>query len=236
MDTESSERQLQTEGNRLRWPTAARAAALVAAILALALFAYSARGVENYPGEVAFSSWLQSWRTSWLDGLMAGVSLLGDEIVAAAFLALAAVLLFIKGRRDAAMLIVAAPLVAFVARTVLKAAVARPRPSDDLVDIVRGADGYSFPSGHVMHYVVFLGVLLFTVTPETGRVRWLVQAGAAAAMVMVGISRVYLGAHWAGDVVAGYAFGGAVLLAAIWSWRRWSAARDSATNRRGQSP
>ncbi len=236
MDTESGEEQLPRDGIRTGRRQAVRAVALGAAIAALALFAFSARGVDNYPGEVAFSTWLQSWRSSWLDWLMAAVSLLGDEIVAGAVLILAGGWLFIKGHRGVAALVVAAPIAGFAARTIVKAAVARPRPSEDLVEIVRAADGYSFPSGHVMHYVVFLGVLLFTMAPEKRRLRWLVRAAVAAAVVIVGLSRVYLGAHWAGDVLGGYAFGGAVLVGAIWSWRRWVEARSSVVDSQGQSP
>ncbi len=40
-------------------------------------------------------------------------------------------------------------------------------------------------------------------------------------LVAVGASRVYLGAHWSGDVVAGYALGAMIVAATVGLWRLW---------------
>lgn len=218
INPESDKRHLRGNNNRLVCKR--EIAGGIALIAVLSLFAYSARISGNYPGEVAFSTWIQSWRPSWLDWFMVGVSILGDEIVAGVILVVVGGWMFIRKHRSVAVLIVTAPIIGFTVRTIVKAAVARPRPSEDLVDIVRAADGYSFPSGHVMHYAVFLGVLLFTMDLEKRRLSWLIRAAAGVVLLMVGLSRVYVGAHWASDVLGGYVFGGGILVLVIWSWRR----------------
>jgi len=65
---------------------------------------------------------------------------------------------------------------------------------------------FSFPSGHAMMSVVFYGALALH-----WRRRW-ATIGALAAIAMIGLSRLYLGCHFLGDVLGGYAAGGAVLV------------------------
>ena len=192
-------------------------------LAALGVFSYLATSIDHFPGEVRLSTWVQSWQTLWLKASMEAVSVAGQELVAASIVLLAAVALFMKGLRKEGGLIVVATLVGYGIRTALKLAIARPRPSDDLVQVMEQTDGYSFPSGHVMHYAVFLGTLAFIVSAsmKPGLGRWLVQAAIVAVLVYVGLSRIYLGVHWLGDVVAGYAFGAVVVAGAIWTWRRW---------------
>ena len=200
-------------------------ALLVAALLA---FSYLASVVDQFPGEVASSSWVQSWRTSWLDSGMKALSVLGVEVVAVPVVVLTALAMALKGLRREGGLLVAATLVAYAMRSVLKLAVARPRPSADLVQVIQQADGYSFPSGHVLHYAVFLGMLVFLLYPsiKPGVGRWLVYGSVVAVLMAMGFSRMYLGVHWLGDVVAGYAIGAVVATGAAWTWRRWADNRE----------
>jgi len=91
----------------------------------------------------------------------------------------------------------------------IKNIVARPRPSEPLVDVIKLETGYSFPSGHVMFYTIFFGLLVFLIlryVPRTaGRAIVLLMLGGM--ILLVGISRMYLGAHWLSDVIAGYLVG-----------------------------
>ena len=87
-------------------------------------------------------------------------------------------------------------------------------------------DSYSFPSGHVMFYVVLLGSLYFLLSSSglSGRMLRLLQAIIAVALALTGISRIYLGVHWLSDVLAGYIFWAALVAVAAWVWRRWTVA------------
>jgi len=68
---------------------------------------------------------------------------------------------------------------------------------------------YSFPSGHSLASFCFYGALAALVTARlrSRALRVTVWAGAALVIVAVGFSRLYLGVHYASDVVAGYATG-----------------------------
>ncbi|HJA28624.1 MAG TPA: phosphatase PAP2 family protein [Candidatus Olsenella pullicola] len=87
--------------------------------------------------------------------------------------------------------------------TVLKAIVQRPRP--DGFRLI-SETGYSFPSGHSMVAMAFFGLLIWMVwryhRRDAMRVVWCVVFGLVIAMV--GISRIYLGVHYASDVLAGF--------------------------------
>ena len=87
--------------------------------------------------------------------------------------------------------------------TVLKEIVQRPRP--DGFRLI-SETGYSFPSGHSMVSMAFFGLLIWMVwryhRKDAMRVVWCVVFGLVIAMV--GISRIYLGVHYASDVLAGF--------------------------------
>jgi undecaprenyl-diphosphatase len=189
----------------------------------LVSFAAAASAVDLFPGDQAASDWVQSWQASWLDTAMKAASFPGSLPIAAAIVALAALSLYLKGLRGEAGLLVAVTAAGYGVRTALKLSIARPRPPDDLVNVIVQPDGFSFPSGHVMHYVVFLGVLTFILGKriESGPRRWAIRGAALAALLTIGLSRVYLGVHWVSDVLASYAYGGAVLAGAIWAWQRF---------------
>lgn len=84
---------------------------------------------------------------------------------------------------------------------------------------------YSFPSGHVTGATLFYGLLaafLAAQTPRLGR-RLGLFAGAFFVVVLVGTSRIYLGAHYFSDVVAAAAWGTAWIVlcgVAVDAWRR----------------
>lgn len=78
------------------------------------------------------------------------------------------------------------------------------------------ADGFSFPSGHSLMTALFYGFLLFMLI-RSGKLwpgrKWLI-AVLGSLPILVGFSRVYLGVHYASDVLAGWAAGAALL--GIW--------------------
>ena len=99
---------------------------------------------------------------------------------------------------------------------VVKHIVERDRPPGE--DALVHAAGYSFPSAHSATSVAFYGVIALIVAHELrGRVsRAWALAGAAALCTAIGVSRVYLGAHYPTDVLAGWMLGCAI---ALGSWR-----------------
>jgi undecaprenyl-diphosphatase len=84
----------------------------------------------------------------------------------------------------------------------------------------------SFPSGHaMMSAVVFLtlGVLAARFA-ERKRLKVLALGSAVFLSLLVGISRIYLGVHWASDVLAGWSVGAAwamICWLGAFAWTRW---------------
>ncbi|WP_030017426.1 phosphatase PAP2 family protein [Streptomyces monomycini] len=97
---------------------------------------------------------------------------------------------------------------------VLKALVGRQRP--EWPDPVDSAHYAAFPSGHAMTAAVAGGLALWLLRLLGARRRRLWAAGVpiAVSVTGVGLTRVYLGVHWATDVLGGWLLGGALVAAA----------------------
>lgn len=98
----------------------------------------------------------------------------------------------------------------------VKGLMARARP--DLIQPIVVERGYSFPSGHAALSMVGYGVAALLVA-RSGAPRGVKVAAAFAAgclVALIGISRVYLGAHFPTDVLAGWLAGGAIVLLFAW--------------------
>ena len=105
----------------------------------------------------------------------------------------------------------------------LKYTFQRARPSFD--DPLLTLATYSFPSGHASGAALFYGFLAAYLVCVLARpaLRAAVLCAAAAMVALVALSRVYLGAHFLSDVLAGIAFGCAwlaVCITAISTFRR----------------
>ena len=92
---------------------------------------------------------------------------------------------------------------ALVLNQVLKFIVQRPRPDGYRLAV---ESSYSFPSGHSMISMAFYGLLIWMIwkyeRDDVMRHVWCCLFGLI--IVMVGISRIYLGVHYASDVIAGF--------------------------------
>jgi membrane-associated phospholipid phosphatase len=125
---------------------------------------------------------------------------------------------------------------------VVKALVHRVRPDATLVNVIGHPTGSSFPSGHVTEYTLFFGFLfylIFTLLPRS-ILKTILLVFCGLMVGLVGISRIWLGAHWASDVLGGYTFGFGLLLLVIWGYRGWEvrqvkkpAARERQTAHKG---
>lgn len=126
-----------------------------------------------------------------------------------------------------ALVLAGAVLLAWISSDAGKALYHRPRP--DLVP--HGAFVYSgsFPSGHsTLSAATYLTLAMLVASLETRRrTKALAYSLAAALVVAVGFSRVYLGVHWPSDVLAGWCLG------ATWALAAWIALRAAHVQAKG---
>jgi len=156
---------------------------------------------------------LQEERNPALDFYMITVSLFGENEIAIPMIIGTSMLFFIfKYRLEALFLLLSS--LGSILNFGLKLWIDRPRPTADMVEKITEASHQSFPSGHTVHYVVFFGMLLVFVLKIKPIPVWAKVTISILCLVLifsVPFSRVYLGAHWASDVIAGFFFGILVL-------------------------
>ncbi|CAN5400454.1 phosphatase PAP2 family protein [soil metagenome] len=159
--------------------------------------------------DVAFSREMQEDQNPFLDSVMKLVSWFGYNPGSIIIVVLAAALFFVfKYRREALFILLTAA--SGLVSTVVKILVNRPRPSEPIVRIVQKVNNQSFPSGHVLFYIVYFGfvtVLMYHLTGIHKAIRIAVAAISLALIFSIPFSRIYLGAHWFTDVLGGFLLG-----------------------------
>ncbi|NIZ89830.1 phosphatase PAP2 family protein [Kineococcus rubinsiae] len=127
---------------------------------------------------------------------------------------LALIAVFGRGRRRDALAALAAGAAAVAVSPLVKTLVDRPRPA--LEAGLTTAGGGSYPSGHALaSATVVLYVLILLLPPAADRARrWRRWAVGAVVLLVVGVDRVWLGAHWPSDVLAGWLFAGLLVATA----------------------
>ena len=146
-------------------------------------------------------------RTPWLTIAAVDVTALGSITLVVLFSAFTLVVLLVLRDRLGALQLLAASAGAGILTLVTKNIIERIRPEEAQQLIV--VSGFSYPSGHS----VSTSALYLTIAIIAGR--YVQHSGARAAifmavsavLIMVGASRVYLGVHYATDVVSGISLG-----------------------------
>ncbi|OGY26708.1 MAG: hypothetical protein A2Z11_04295 [Candidatus Woykebacteria bacterium RBG_16_43_9] len=156
---------------------------------------------------------MQALSSPALTWFMIFVSSFSDGFFPVVFFFAFALALLIKGYKKEAyfsFIIWIGPLLSWI----LKMIIARMRPEDFLVQGYSLPTDHSYPSGHVVFYTVFFGLVAFYALTlpnlrELGR-KFLLTISVAL-IILVGFSRIYLGVHWPTDVIGGYLLGFSVL-------------------------
>ena len=166
--------------------------------------------------------------TVWLQKGLPAESIAGsllpyaDRIVWLLSVAVFAVVL-VKRQWLATLLILLAGFTGLLLSYVLKLLVARPRPSGELVRVVDPSEAYGFPSTTALLSVVLLGMVCYLIwwSRPPGFLMAITLVAASLLIVVSGLSRIYVGEHWATDVLGGWLFGAGWLLILVAIHRRY---------------
>jgi undecaprenyl-diphosphatase len=196
-------------------------------LLAFAVLAYYAHANAYFFWDRAVAQRIQGFCSPGLNTLMYAVSFVGYSWYPYA-LAVATALAFLAARRrtEAFALFLSTAGSGLLNRTI-KILIARPRPEAPGVVggcLFREHGGQSFPSGHVTFYVCYFGFLFFVayaLLPKRTLARRLALTLTSLMIALVGLSRVYLGAHWPSDTIGAYFLGGLWLGFSLYVYGRW---------------
>ncbi len=188
---------------------------LAAFVAAVALTALALLGVYP-PGDVTLTRVVQAVQLPGLGLLSEFVYRIGlSPVFQLVALAIAA-LMALRSQRLMALFLVLA-VIARGSVVLLKELVERPRPSPFQVDVTEQVGGFSFPSGHVLGAVLLWGFIYFASERliASPRLRSWVRWSSLAVIALMGLQRVYAGAHWPSDVLAAYLWGGVILFVLV---------------------
>lgn len=147
--------------------------------------------------------------------MMKGITHLGDLAV----IILWCLALFIapKTRRTVALPVSMAVISSAVLNVALKQIFARSRP--DILRLI-SETGYSFPSGHAMNNVALYTMLILLIWRYVNNtsLKIILSSFCVALAILIGYSRVYLGVHYAGDVLGGWLSGFALSMLVYLLW------------------
>ncbi|MEP6989904.1 MAG: phosphatase PAP2 family protein [bacterium] len=226
--TEGSRRKTAaTRVARVHWPRRWGGVVLVG-VLAFAAFAAIGEDVlhhETSAVDARVRGWILAHRAPAAHGLFASITTIGSVTPMIVYAVIASAFLWRRERRIVATTVLFAPVAAVVAYLGLKGLFARVRPSN-AGNLIEGT--YAFPSAHATTSAAICCTLAYVFWREgllRGRPAVIVAIGIP---LLVGVSRLYLDAHWATDILGGWSAG--VCIAAV------SAALYNSTGRRGAHP
>jgi undecaprenyl-diphosphatase len=196
-------------GPARRWRARVFQAYLILATAAFGVLFVLASLTNYSPIDLTITHSVQTIDAAWFSSLMWAVSIVGYSPQVLVLVGAIVLLLYMIGLRWEAVTALMIALGVAGLDSLIKIVVHRPRPGIDLVHVVDLLNSYSFPSGHVFLYTAFFGFLLFLgytlLRLSLTRTCILVVFGGLVALV--GLSRIYLGDHWASDVAAAYLLG-----------------------------
>ncbi len=147
--------------------------------------------------------WLQGVRTGWGDDVMVTITQLGSAYAMIAVIVAVSLWLAMTRRWRTLAYWVSAAGFAQMLVFALEYALGRARPESGYA-----INEFSFPGDHVALSIVVYGFLAFLLGHrKSGWQKTAFVLGAAAAVLMIAFSRLYLGAHWFSDVLASLGLG-----------------------------
>lgn len=149
-------------------------------------------------------------RVAWLNDLMVGFTALGEHGILG-IIAVVALIAYPKTRKIGVVAALSFIIGAVVLRGVIKEVVMRPRPFVEFADLVplgHKSQSYSFPSGHTMAMFSVAWILLRS---EFFKLKWIFLC----ASFLMGLSRIYVSAHYPTDVLGG------IVISFIGSYIAW---------------
>jgi membrane-associated phospholipid phosphatase len=203
---------------RARWAEVV----LILALCVYAVLAVLAHAYAYFEWDVRINHAIRGVTLPGFGPLMIGLSWLGSGLVPTVLVMGSGMALYAARFRLEGILCMIGVTLGAVMNSLMKLAIARPRPDPNLIEVMRHYDHNSFPSGHVVFFTTFFGFLLFLsyVLLKRSPLRTVALIVLGLLIGLIGVSRIYIGAHWPSDTVGAYLVGGVWLMLMIEVYRR----------------
>ncbi len=180
---------------------------LLLALLCLLLFAFVFNQVSSNGFLIKWnhSVWhlLRSVRNLHLQEILLLITYLGEKKILIFLWLVVFIWTLYQNHWYTAMHWLVLPVLTSATADIIKNAVAYPRP----LGLLLTPSGFSFPSGHTTLAVTFYGLIAVMVADHLPKYRKSVYFNTSVLIILIGFSRLYLGAHWLTDVLAGVCLG-----------------------------
>lgn len=167
--------------------------------------------------DVLISDKVQMINSVVFNSVMWFVSTLGNEPYMVLIVGLTSILLYLLKFKIEAVICSLSAAGSALSGTLIKILIGRPRPVSSLVKVSVFLSDKSYPSNHVLVFTVFFGFILYVIFKnEKYKFMGIPLFIIFSLLVLtIGLSRIYLGAHWASDVLGGFLLGLLWLIFAI---------------------
>jgi undecaprenyl-diphosphatase len=151
--------------------------------------------------------WMSAHQVPWAQHAMFEITLLGTGLVLMTMVAVAGTFLWLTDHRFSALLLLIATWGGVAINWLLKSSFNRPRPQ--VFEWGAQVLTSSFPSGHAMTATITYGTVAYLAARLQRRrlSRWITLCLAGLMIILICVSRLYLGVHYPSDVVAGALMG-----------------------------
>jgi undecaprenyl-diphosphatase len=199
---------------------------LILFAVGFALLTFLVKTVPSFAIDLLITKTIQEVNFPPFTWLMSLISWPGFSPQSVIITTLIILLIFGLGLHWEAVMALIAAVFSTAINVLVKDLIQRPRPLAGQVNVIDILNSYSFPSGHVMYYLGFYGFVAFLaftlLKPSIKRsvIIWIIGVFVG----LVGVSRIYLGQHWASDVLGAYLLASLTLVAIVEVYR-WGKTR-----------
>jgi undecaprenyl-diphosphatase len=169
---------------------------------------------------------VQGLESPWLTSVMKFFTFIGSGTQVSVIALLVLIFLFkVLHHRRELILFVWVVLGTTILNEILKTIFHRARPT---IHRIVDANGFSFPSGHSMAAFSLYGIIAFLLWRHlsTSLSRGILIILSIFMIIMIGVSRIYLGVHYPSDVLGGFLASGCLLAVSIWFYQRYMEKRS----------
>ncbi len=169
---------------------------------------------EHFPLDDTVSAWMANAQSLWGYDIFHTITLMGGTKLIITLAIMASGYLGYRRYWHECLTLVAGVAATTISVMLFKSLINRARP---ISDYSAGLSTLAFPSGHMAHSLFLYGFLAYLLSRRaktTLQAFWILVAGIGLAL-LIGLSRLYLNAHWLTDILGGFSLAAAYLCLCI---------------------